>query len=110
MYFIYLCSYYFSKEFQIRRQTFGKYLTFHIFDDAGNIYVSNTCQPPAKHLRRLVRVCGGKCTSIETMADVVVGYTSRMYNNVNEKWILDCVTEGSLINISSYALPNNNIT
>lgn len=44
------------------------------------------------------------------MADVVVGYTSRMYNNVNEKWILDCVTEGSLINISSYTLTSNNIT
>lgn len=44
------------------------------------------------------------------MADIVVGYTSRMYNNVNEKWILDCVTEGNLINLSSYALPNHNIT
>lgn len=82
-------------------------LTFHIFDDAGTIYIADTCEPSAKDLKRLIRSCGGQCTSIETMADVVVGHTPRMINNVSEKWILDCVSQGTLLNKYQYKLLNN---
>lgn len=77
-------------------------LTFHIFDEVGYIYVSNRCEPSAKQLKRLVRACGGKCTNIETRANVVVGKTPQMNNNVNEKWILDCITQGLLLNKDQY--------
>jgi len=96
------------KEFQIRRRTFGSFFTFHIFDNVGRIYVSNSCDPPAKDLKRLVRACGGHCTSIETKANVVVGYTPQMNNNIHEKWILDCITQGILLNINQYMLVNTN--
>lgn len=92
------------KEFQVRRQTFGSLLTFHIFDNVGRIYISDTCEPPAKLLRRLVRACGGHCTSTETKADVVVGYTPQMNNNIQEKWILDCITQGILLNKNQYTI------
>lgn len=77
-------------------------LTFHIFDEAGIIYVSNTCEPSSKHLKRLVRACGGKCTGIEAKANIVVGKTPQMNNNINEKWILDCITHGILLNKDQY--------
>jgi len=85
------------KVYQTRRHIFGSSLKFHIFDNAGSIYISNTCQPNFKQLKQLVRACGGKCSSIQTTADVVVGYTPVMNNNVNEKWILDCITQGLLL-------------
>lgn len=102
---IYECLFYFIlKEFQVRRHTFGSLLTFHIFDNVGRIYISDTCEPPAKLLRRLVRACGGHCTSTETKADVVVGYTPQMNNNIHEKWILDCITQGILLNKNQYTI------
>lgn len=97
------------KEFQIRRHTFGSLLKFHIFDNAGNVYVSNACELSPKYLKQLVRACGGRCTSSEAIANVVVGYTSRMHNNINEKWILDCITQGSLLNKDQYLLTDNTI-
>lgn len=97
------------KEFQVRRHTFGPLLKFHIFTDAGSIYISDACEPSSKHLKQLVRACGGRCTSSETMAKVVVGYTCRMRNNINEKWILDCITQGTLLNKNQYILVNNTI-
>uniref|UniRef100_A0A2H8TMI7 Microcephalin n=1 Tax=Melanaphis sacchari TaxID=742174 RepID=A0A2H8TMI7_9HEMI len=92
------------KEFQIRRHTFGSLLTFHIFDNAGRIYISDTCDPPSKVLRRLVRACGGHCTSTVTKADVVVGFTPQINNNIHEKWILDCITQGILLNKNQYTM------
>lgn len=92
----------------MRRHTFGSLLTFHIFDDAGNIYISQKCEPSAKSLKQLVRACGGKCTNNEIMANIVVGHTSRTNNNISEKWILDCITEGSLLNKDEYVLINDN--
>ncbi|XP_025420751.1 uncharacterized protein LOC112690864 isoform X2 [Sipha flava] len=97
------------KKFQTRRNTFGSLLTFHIFDEAGSIYVSNTCKPSAKHIKRLVRTCGGKCTSIVTKANIVVGKTSQITNNIQEKWVLDCITQGTLLNKDQYIIVDNNI-
>lgn len=82
-------------------------LTFHIFDNAGKIYISDTCDPSAKQLKQLVRACGGICTSIESLATVVVGYTQRMMNNVNEKWILDSISQGTLLDKCQYILTSN---
>ncbi|XP_060877830.1 uncharacterized protein LOC132950410 isoform X2 [Metopolophium dirhodum] len=96
------------KEFQLRRHTFGSLMTFNIFDNVGRIYISNTCEPQAKLLRRLVRACGGHCTSTETKANVVVGYTPQMNDNIHEKWILDCVTQGTLLNKNQYMIVNTN--
>lgn len=96
------------KAFQMRRHTFGSSLTFHIFHNVGRIYISDTCEPPAKLLRRLVRACGGHCTSTETNADVAVGYTQQMNNNIHEKWILDSITQGILLNKYQYMLTNTN--
>ncbi|XP_022174220.1 uncharacterized protein LOC111036501 [Myzus persicae] len=96
------------KEFQIRRHTFGSLMTFHIFDNVGKIYISNTCDPPAKLLRRLVRACGGQCTSTETKANVVVGYTPQMKDNIHAKWILDSITQGILLNKNQYMIVNTN--
>jgi len=84
-------------------------LKFHIFDDAGSIYISDTCEPSPKHLKQLVRACGGRCTSSRTTAKVVVGYTDQMHSNINEKWILDCITQGLLLNKDKYILVNNTI-
>lgn len=95
------------KEFQTRRHTFGSLITFHIFDTVGSIYVSDNCNPPAKDLKQLVRACGGQCTSIESLATIVIGYTERMNNNIHEKWILDCITQGSLLDRCHYKLFNN---
>ncbi|XP_001949045.2 uncharacterized protein LOC100168837 [Acyrthosiphon pisum] len=96
------------KEFQLRRHTFGSLMTFNIFDNVGRIYISNTCEPHAKLLRRLVRACGGHCTSAETKANVVVGYTPQMIDNIHEKWILDCITQGTLLNKNLYMIVNTN--
>ncbi|CAI6354085.1 unnamed protein product [Macrosiphum euphorbiae] len=96
------------KDFQIRRhKIFGSALKFNIFDDAG-IYISDSCESPAKLLRRLVQACGGHCTSTESIANVVVGYTLQMNNNIHEKWILDCITQGILLNKCQYNLVNFN--
>lgn len=92
------------KAFQIRRNTFGSLLTFHIFDNAGKIYISNTCEPSAKNLKRLVRVCGGHCTNNEIVAEIVVGRTLQMNNNIHEKWIFDCITQGTLLNTNQYLI------
>lgn len=97
------------KKFQTRRQIFGSLLTFHIFDDAGSIYISDNCEPPARQLKQLVRACGGQYTSNVTTANVVVGYTPQRIDNIHEKWILDCITQGALLNKNEYALVNNNI-
>ncbi|VVC30412.1 BRCT domain [Cinara cedri] len=97
------------KKFQARRQMFGSLLTFHIFDDAGSIYISNTCEPSARQLKRLVRACGGQCTNNETTANIVVGYTFLGIGNIHEKWILDCITQGVLLNKNKYALVDSNI-
>ncbi|XP_060856102.1 uncharacterized protein LOC132933848 isoform X2 [Metopolophium dirhodum] len=97
------------KDFQIRRNTiFGSALKFNIFDNAGRIYISDSCESPAKLLRRLVHACGGHCTSTESIANVVVGYTLQMNNNIHEKWILDCITQGKLLNKCQYNLVNSN--
>jgi len=93
----------------MRRHTFGSLMTFHIFDNAGKIYISHDCDPPAKLLRRLVRACGGHCTNNETKANVVVGYTPQLMNdNIHEKWILDCITQGILLNKNQYIIVNTN--
>lgn len=92
----------------MRRHTFGSSLTFHIFDNVGRIYISDTSKPPARLLRRLVRACGGYCTSSETKADIVVGYTQRMNNNIREKWILDSITQGTPLDKYQYMLTNIN--
>lgn len=97
------------KEFQIRRQSFGSSLKFHIFHGAGIIYIADTCEPFTNDLKRLVHSCGGQCTSIESMADVVVGYTPRMNKNVDDMWILDCVSQGMLLNKFQYMLVNTKI-
>ncbi|XP_003244772.1 microcephalin isoform X1 [Acyrthosiphon pisum] len=97
------------KHFQIRRHsTFGSELKFNIFDDVGRIYISDSCESPAKLLRRLVHACGGLCTNTESNANVVVGYTLQMKNNIHEKWILDCITQGILLNKCQYNLVNSN--
>lgn len=101
-------SFFVLKEFQIRRQTFGTLMTFNIFDNVGRIYISNTCEPPAKLLKRLVRACGGHCTSTKTMANIVVGYTPQMNDYIQEKWILDCITQGILLNKNQYMIVNTN--
>lgn len=106
---IYKHVFFIFKDFQIRRHTtFGLELKFNIFDNAGKIYISNSCESPAKLLRRLVHACGGHCTSIESIANVVVGYTLQMNNNIHEKWILDCITQGVLLNKCQYNLVNSN--
>ncbi|XP_060847460.1 uncharacterized protein LOC132927023 [Rhopalosiphum padi] len=95
------------KEFQLQRHTkFGSMLKFHIFDNAGKIYISDTCKSPAKLLKRLVHACGGHCTNTKSIANIVVGDTPKMDNNVDEKWILDCITKGILLNKSQYKLVN----
>uniref|UniRef100_A0A2S2PST0 Microcephalin n=1 Tax=Schizaphis graminum TaxID=13262 RepID=A0A2S2PST0_SCHGA len=87
------------KEFQLQRHTtFGSVLKFHIFDNAGKIYISDTCKSPAKLLKRLVHACCGHCTNNKSIANIVVGDTPKMDNNVDEKWILDCITQGILLN------------
>lgn len=84
-------------------------LKFHIFDNVGRIYISDTCKPSAKQLKQLILACGGKCTNIENRASVVIGYTKQIIYNIHEKWILDCITEGKLLPKSQYRLANNNI-
>ncbi|KAL4143649.1 hypothetical protein QTP88_005960 [Uroleucon formosanum] len=96
------------KEFQLRRHTFGSLMTFNIFDNVGKIYISNTSEPHAKLLKRLVRACGGHCTNTETKANVVVGYSPQMNDNIHEKWILDCITQGTLLNKNQYMIVNTN--
>lgn len=97
----------FFKEFQLQRHTkFGSMLKFQIFDNAGKIYISDTCKSPAKLLKRLVHACGGHCTNTKSIANIVVGDTPKMDNNVDEKWILDCITQGILLNKSQYKLVN----
>ncbi|XP_027851704.2 microcephalin-like [Aphis gossypii] len=97
------------KEFQIqRRSTFGSVLKFHIFDNAGKIYISDTCKSPAKLLKRLVNACGGHCTSTKSIANVVIGDTPQMDDNIHEKWILDCISQGILLNKNHYKLVNTN--
>jgi len=83
-------------------------LKFNIFDNAGKIYISESCESPAKLLRRLVHACGGHCTSAESNANVVVGYTLKLKNNIHEKWILDCIAQGKLLNKCQYNLVNSN--
>ncbi|XP_022180207.1 uncharacterized protein LOC111040580 [Myzus persicae] len=92
------------KDFQIRRHTvFGSDLKFNIFNNAGKIYVSNSCESPAKLLRRLVHACGGHCTSKESKADIVIGAnTLQSRHNIHEKWIFDCITQGVLLNKYQY--------
>ncbi|XP_050533488.1 microcephalin-like isoform X2 [Daktulosphaira vitifoliae] len=81
------------KTFQKQKNTFGSLLTFHIFDTAGKIYISDSCEPPAKDLKRLVRTCGGNITNNVNSAKVVIGSNPKTNFNVNEKWILDCITQ-----------------
>lgn len=83
-------------------------MTFNIFDNVGKIYISNTCEPHAKLLKRLVRACGGRCTNTETKANVVVGYSPQINDNVHENWILDCITQGTLLNKNQYMIVNTN--
>ncbi|KAF0741929.1 microcephalin isoform X1 [Aphis craccivora] len=97
------------KEFQVQRHsTFGSVLKFHIFDKAGKIYISDTCKSPAKLLKRLVNACGGHCTSTKSIANVVIGETPQMDDNIHEKWILDCISQGILLNKNQYKLVNTN--
>lgn len=79
-------------------------LTFHIFDSAGSIFLSDTCEPSARNLKRLIHACGGICTSIEATANIVVGYTPLLKDNIHEKWILDCITQGILLDKSQYKI------
>lgn len=83
-------------------------LKFHIFDNAGKIYISDTCKSPAKLLKRLVNACGGHCTSTKSIANVVIGDTPQMDDNIHEKWILDCISQGILLNKNHYKLVNTN--
>jgi len=83
-------------------------LKFHIFDNAGKIYISDTCKSPPKLLKRLVNACGGHCTSIKSIANVVIGETPQMDDNIHEKWILDCISQGILLNKKQYKLVNTN--
>lgn len=40
----------------------------------------------------------------------MIGGTEQMiYNNIQEKWILDCIIKGKLISKFQYKLTNNNI-
>lgn len=94
-------------DFQIRRHTiFGSTSKFNLFNKAGKIYISDTCEPSAKILKRLVHACGGHCTNNKHTATVVVGNTPEMNNNVHEKWILDCITQGILLSHYQYKIVN----
>ncbi|XP_022182377.1 uncharacterized protein LOC111042164 [Myzus persicae] len=96
------------KDFQIRRhRVSGSKLKFNIFDKAGQIYVSNSCESPAELLRQLVHACGGHCTSEESKADIVIGATIQFRHNTHEKWIFDCITQGILLNKYQYTYVNS---
>lgn len=102
------CFFFFFKDFQIRRhRVSGSKLKFNIFDKAGQIYVSNSCESPAELLRQLVHACGGHCTSEESKADIVIGATIQFRHNTHEKWIFDCITQGILLNKYQYTYVNS---
>jgi len=86
------------KLFQKKRQTYGSFLTFHIFDKAGSIFLMKSCKPSANDLKRLVEACGGICVNHITEARIKVG------ENVDVKWILDCITHGLLLDLEPYKI------
>uniref|UniRef100_A0A2S2PWA9 Microcephalin n=1 Tax=Sipha flava TaxID=143950 RepID=A0A2S2PWA9_9HEMI len=92
------------KDFQFH-STLDPSEKLHIFDEAGSIYLSNVCDPSANHLKRLVRACGGKCTTNVNKANIVVGYTPLAINTmIHEMWILDCITQGTLLDENPYRI------
>lgn len=92
------------KEFQIQQHRSDSRLTFHIFDNAGFIFIANDCKPSARDLKQLVRLCGGKCTDVEKKANIMVG---QMSCHVSTKWILDCIIQGTLLDTSLFINNSN---
>jgi len=84
-------------------------LKFNIFGDAGNIFISDVCEPKPNQLKQLVRICGGKCVNNSTAAKVLVGFSLLADNYIHERWILDCITQGSLLDQSNYIVANNEV-
>ncbi|KAL3867871.1 hypothetical protein ACJMK2_040717 [Sinanodonta woodiana] len=74
-----------------------------LFAELGHIFISNKTVPPRKHLIPLIKVCGGEVTNNLSKARLYLG--SNFHPDImslKPLWVLDCVTEGTLLPMDRY--------
>ncbi|VEN40366.1 unnamed protein product [Callosobruchus maculatus] len=95
---------------RLQRQAFGPSYSMDVFQDSGVIYVAKGSTPRCSDLKELIRVCGGKVTTIARNADVIVGgYQKRDdVTCVTELWVLDCIKFNKRIPMKKYRIHSDN--
>ncbi|RZF40853.1 hypothetical protein LSTR_LSTR003363 [Laodelphax striatellus] len=98
---------------RLDRQAFGKYFKPDLFKDCGRMYVSPSSKPPINDMKELIAQFGGSVTNNSRIADLLIGGEPRQRDNVlriSEKWILDCITKYTLLELDKYIRSPENET
>lgn len=77
-----------------------------LFAECPPMYVSENCAPPSDSLTSLIGLCGGKVSTSVRNAGICIGSMARKTQvvNVTEQWILDCITQHTVLPFASFAL------
>ncbi|XP_061181623.1 microcephalin-like [Saccostrea echinata] len=94
-----------AQETRFSRQTSKENAPQLLFGSMGVFYITPKAVPPRHHLMELIQRCAGKVTSSSSKADIYVGSDFLPEKtSVNPLWILDCVTQNTLLPMDSYLL------
>ncbi|XP_048582540.1 microcephalin isoform X2 [Nematostella vectensis] len=91
---------------RLERVSSGPCFRQELFKEMEPIFVAEDTSPPRDELIHLITLCGGNvCTSIRS-AGLCVGKVNRRIDtsNVTEAWVLDSITEHSVLSFCTYAL------
>ena len=94
-----------AKKARVSRVKHGKSLLGTLFSSLPPVYVSDTTSPPSHELSKLINLCGGKLTNSVRKAGLAVGTINTRRRDlcaVNEKWVLDCITQCDLLPTKDY--------
>nr|XP_018898060.1 PREDICTED: uncharacterized protein LOC109031159 [Bemisia tabaci] len=92
------------KEVRLQRQCYKFLFSLDIFSPCGSIYVCQKTVPPRDDLKEILRLCSATVVSSAKSAKIVIGNNVTGNLNVQEKWVLDCVSQNKLLSTDSYTI------
>lgn len=91
---------------RLERVSAGSSYRQELFAECPPIFLSENCSPPSDSLINLINLCGGKVSTSVRKAGICIGSMTRRTQavNITEQWLLDCITEHTVLPYANYAL------
>eukprot|EP00112_Aurelia_sp_Birch-Aquarium-sp1_P013934 Seg298.40 transcript_id=Seg298.40/GoldUCD/mRNA.D3Y31 product=Microcephalin protein_id=Seg298.40/GoldUCD/D3Y31 len=96
-----------AKVARCTKQETGQSNLHLLFQDHTPFFVAEETVPPREEVSKLLRKCGGRVTSNAKKAEISVGFCSQLDDSilcVEERWLLDCIMKGEIIDTVGYHL------